>query len=443
MIIRHFYGGADMSFTVTEIHENLFSIFDSLLARRDEFLNNPSSDFTRKKKISFAQTMLFPMIAGADNVATELLDLFGEENLPLPSAMIQRRNQIKKEAFQELFYLFNKSIPVAKTFHEYQLIACDGTRLNLPYNPADLNTLVDNIEGRKPFNQAHLNALYDIMNDMFLDVEIQDMREMNERGSFCKFLDKHSSSDGKSIFIADRGYFSWNILAHAIHNNQLFVLRIRKTDSKTLCPDYPQLLDGSCVDESVTIHVGRCRKKRNYKYENYHFIRSEHRYDFIAYGDDDIDTLCFRILKFQLSNGTYEYIVTNLPRQEFPLKVIKELYNLRWGEETAFRHLKYAGNMVHIHSIKPDFLIQEIYGKLTLYNFSSCIAKAITQKEPTNTARKYSFNHTQMQKFVRLYLMEKVKDLEMLINRFLVPVRPGRKFKRIIRRQSAVPLAYR
>jgi hypothetical protein len=48
--------------------------------------------------------------------------------------------------------------------------------------------------------------------------------------------------------------------------------------------------DGSCVDESVTIHVGRRRKKRNYKYENYHFIRSEHRYDFIAYGDDDIDT---------------------------------------------------------------------------------------------------------------------------------------------------------
>ena len=189
-----------MSFTVTEIHKNLFSIFDSLLARRDEFLNNPSSDFTRKKKISFAQTMLFPMIAGADNVATELLDLFGEENLPLPSAMIQRRNQIKKEAFQELFYLFSKSIPVAKTFHEYQLIACDGTRLNLPYNPADLNTLVDNIEGRKPFNQAHLNALYDIMNDMFLDVEIQDMREMNERGSLCKFLDKHSSSDGKIHF---------------------------------------------------------------------------------------------------------------------------------------------------------------------------------------------------------------------------------------------------
>ena len=121
-----------MPFTVTEIRQNLFSVFSSLLERRDEFLKNPSSDFTRKKKISFEQTMLFPMIAGADNVATELLDLFGEEELPLPSAMIQRRNQIKKEAFQELFYLFNKSIPKEKSFHGYKLIACDGTRLNLP-----------------------------------------------------------------------------------------------------------------------------------------------------------------------------------------------------------------------------------------------------------------------------------------------------------------------
>ena len=130
-----------MSFTVAEIRKNLFSVFSSLLERRDEFLTNPASDFTRKKKISFEQTMLFPMIAGADNVATELLDLFGEEDLPLPSAMIQRRNQIKKEAFKELFFQFNRTIPVTKTFRGYRLIACDGTRLNLPYNPSDHSTL--------------------------------------------------------------------------------------------------------------------------------------------------------------------------------------------------------------------------------------------------------------------------------------------------------------
>ena len=440
---KAFYGGADMSFTVAEIRQNLFSVFSSLLDRRDEFLNNPSSDFTRKKKISFEQAMLFPMIAGADNVATELLDLFGEEDLPLPSAMIQRRNQIKPEAFQALFYLFSKSIPSEKNFHGYQLVACDGTRLNLPYNPADSDTFVDNIEGRKGFNQVHMNALYDILNDLFLDVEIQGMHEMNERGAFCKFLDKHSEDMQKTIFIADRGYASFNIYAHALNNNQMFLIRMKENDAHSLCPDNKHLLDSSCVDKDLIIHIGRVRRNTSCRYENYHYIRKYHRYDFIEPRTNKVDSFKLRILKFPLSTGTFEYIVTNLPREEFSLASIKELYSLRWGEETAFRHLKYAGNMVHIHSIKPEFLIQEIYGKLTLYNFSSCITKAITKRESPKTTHMYIFNHTQMQKFVRLYVIGAVKNLEKLINRFLVPVRPGRKFNRIIRRQSAEPLSYR
>lgn len=203
------------------------------------------------------------MIAGADNVATELLDMFGEEDLPLPSAMIQRRNQVKKEAFQELFYLFNKCIPVTKNFRGYRLIACDGTRLNLPYNPSDKITLVANIEGRKAFNQAHLNALYDIMNDTFLDVEIQGFKDLDENGAFCRFLDKHSETDWNAIYIADRGYCSFNNYAHALHNNQLFLIRMSKSNAKNLCPDSPHLLDESYVDEEVTINVGRRRTKHN------------------------------------------------------------------------------------------------------------------------------------------------------------------------------------
>ena len=105
----------------------LFSIINSLLDNRDEFLVNPQSDFTRSKKITFSQTILFPMIAGSYNVATELLDYFGENNPPLPSAMIQRRNQVKPEAFKELFLRFTLNIPKLQTFHGYQLVSVDGS----------------------------------------------------------------------------------------------------------------------------------------------------------------------------------------------------------------------------------------------------------------------------------------------------------------------------
>ena len=81
----------------------LFSTIDSLFERKDEFLTNPQSDFTRTKKISFHQTILFPMLAGSDNAATELVNFFEEEKLPMPSAMVQRRRQVRSEAFKELF----------------------------------------------------------------------------------------------------------------------------------------------------------------------------------------------------------------------------------------------------------------------------------------------------------------------------------------------------
>ena len=120
---------------------------------------NPVSDFTRTKKISFNQTMIFPMIAGSDNVSTELLSFFGEDKMPFPSAMIQRRNQVKPEAFRELFTRFTKQFPVLKTFNGYQLVACDGSRLNLPYNPSDPDSFIQCISGREGINQIHLNSL--------------------------------------------------------------------------------------------------------------------------------------------------------------------------------------------------------------------------------------------------------------------------------------------
>lgn len=66
-------------FSTDQVKNALFSTINSLSECREDFLVNPLSDFTRTKKISFEQTMLFPMIAGSDNIATELLDFFGEE----------------------------------------------------------------------------------------------------------------------------------------------------------------------------------------------------------------------------------------------------------------------------------------------------------------------------------------------------------------------------
>ena len=426
-----------------DVKQMLLDSIDSLLDHREEFFTNPASDFTKTKKISFAQTLLFPMVAASDNLPTELLDFFDEEQLPSSSAIIQRRNQVKSSAFQHLFHLFTEKINVQKRFRGYRLLAFDGSRINLPYNPSDPETFISCIRGRRGINQIHLNALYDILNDIFIDAELHSVHCMNEDAAFCHALDHYRSSIQKAIYIADRGLASYNTLAHAIHNQQLILIRAPHSFVKDLMNGEDSFMQEEFVDRDIMLTIGRRRTKVNLAMENYHFISKSRRYDFIPSGSDQTETLKIRLLKFPLSEDTSEYIVTNLPQYSFSLATIKELYRLRWGIETAFRHLKYAGNMTHMHSLKHDFHIQEIYAKLTMYNVCSFIAMTVAQREKETEKHNYVINHTQLQKICIRFLKGKVKDVISLISRNMVPNRPGRSFRRRLRTQSADTLNYR
>ena len=426
-----------------QVKDILFSTIASLLEQRELFLVNPNSNFTRTKKISFEQTMLFPLVAASEDISSELLDYFGEDNLPSASSMIQRRNQIKPEAFIELFKRFTSKVPLNKSFNGYQLVACDGTRVNLPYNPSDKDSFIKCIEGRRGINQVHLNALYDVLNDVFIDAELQSVKNLNEKRAFCNFLDKYAASDNKRIYIADRGYASYNVLAHLVHNQQLFLIRMSEDFASGLCTDDNRWLSGEYVDKEITINIGRHRGLRFQAIENYHYLASSKTYDYLAPKSNDIDTLKLRVLKFPISENSYEYIITNLPMYIFSLETIKDFYHLRWNEETAFRFLKYAGNLVHIHSLKRTFLIQEIYAKLILYNFSAFVASIAEDVKKETAKYLYVQNHSKAQKICLRFLRGTIKDVKRLISRYLVPVRPGRTFGRNLRRQSADTLAYR
>ena len=87
--------------------------------------------------------------------------------------------------------------------------------------------------------------------------------------------------------------------------------------------------------------------------------------------------LRFRVVRFRISGGCYETVYTNLDSETFPIGKIKELYRLRWGIETSFRELKYAIGLSCLHGKKTDFLLQEVFARLILYNYASLIARKI------------------------------------------------------------------
>lgn len=72
-------------------------------------------------------------------------------------------------------------------------------------------------------------------------------------------------------------------------------------------------------------------------------------------------TLRFRVIKFAIFENSYEYIITNLPIEEFSTDEIRKVYTMRYGIKTSFLELKYAIGLSCFHSKKVEYIEQEIY----------------------------------------------------------------------------------
>ena len=130
--------------------------------------------------------------------------------------------------------------------------------------------------------------------------------------------------------------------------------------------------------------------------------------------------LSFRIARFQISEDTYETVLTNLDKEQYPVEKLKHLYALRWGIETSFRDLKYTIGMLDFHSKKVMCIQQEIYAHLIMYNFAEMITSHVVIEKKQ---RKYTYkaNFSVASHLCRLFYRGKTTspDLETIIDIFL------------------------
>ena len=86
-----------------------------------------------------------------------------------------------------------------------------------------------------------------------------------------------------------------------------------------------------------------------------------------------------------------ELLITNLNRSEFSTNDLKEIYHLRWGIETSFRELKYSIGLTSFHARKAEYIKQEVFARLLLYNYCELITTHVVQqmqnKDKTGTLR--------------------------------------------------------
>ena len=369
------------------------------------FVRNPGKDFTRKRKCSFESLILLLLTMESHSLKRELRRFFPKAgaNVMTRSALVQQRAKLNETAFPFLFYQLNDDLPFRRLYKGYHLLACDGSDVNIPPLDNYIKTKVpSNTEG-VAFHQMHLNAIYDILEERYVDISVQGKAVANERAAFLDFVNRNPLQ-GKSIYIADRGYFSLNVLAHLIESSSSFLLRMNVANIR-----------------SSFIKYGYCKEDRTTMYP-----------------------IGARLVKLMLPTGEAEYLLTDLPRNKFDIAELRILYNLRWGIETSFRFLKYNMALISFHSVRRDFILQEIYAKIILYNLTMQLAHTV---KPSCDSRKYTCKVSVSDAVVtcRDFLLHRIKneEIEAQLLKYLTEIRPGRSFPRKTRSKRFVPLINR
>lgn len=424
------------------IKDTLYNIISDMENNVGNYAKNPEKDFTRNRKLGFKTLVEFMLSISGGSINKEIYKHFKTpDNIMTASAFVQQRDKLSDNAFSDLFYTFNNKSKDSKLLNgKYRLLAVDGSDLHIATNKNSDSYIkprkLKDGTTAEGYNLLHLNALYDVLNKTYTDCTIVPKNLCSERQELVNMI-KDKTFTEPTIVLADRGYPSMNMFAHFNHKENLHYLFRTQLNQYAFLRDLP---DGECdVDKEITITTNRA-----YRYEcGYYFLKhykqnglvtKEYKgtTKFTPWDFGMFEKIKFRVLRFKITDDTYETIFTSLPREEFSIQDIKKLYNKRWGIETSFRELKYSMGLLNFHSKREDFIIQEIYAHLIMYNYCERIMRTIVVYQCKDRQYSYQINYTMAMLICMDYFkgLHPPEELYNLISLYILPIREGRKDKR-------------
>ena len=449
----------------TNLKEKLNSIISDMAEHHWLFSNNPGHDFMRQDlgKLSFYDTMRMIIGMGKGSTNDEIMDYFDldPDRIPSQSAFCQRRSQISLSAFEYLFSEFSSSFPrTTNKFKDHCILACDGCHVVYTTNSEIIEDYnIPRLIDYKGYNHMHLNGFVDVISKAFLDIVIQPGQHPDEREAFHTMLDHFQPDDPeKYIITADRGYESYDLLFHCELKHLNYVFRMKApSSSKSLLSSYISELPDDQEEFDVTIKRFFTDKYTSIMKDQsdvYHYMNPYKNIPHFQQllNDKHLYFMQFRVVKIKVAENTYEYMITNLPHT-FVLEDIKACYHWRWGIEISFRYLKHANGLLYFHSKKPEFLKQEIYANLILYNFGIFLANEAAEENLKKKRKKgnkynYEIDFSSALKTARKFFVRrdshKHVDIIKLMMKYVHAVKiEFRQFDRPLRGIGAIHFGYR
>ena len=418
-----------MNIKSSRVKKELFKAIKSVSDDSRKFVKDPKKDFCRNRKLPFEKMLTTMFSLSSKDLKCELMDVFDfGKNTPTVSAFVQQRNKIKPEAFETIFNKFTSSFQNNKLYKGYRLIAVDGSDLHTPTNKAELKSFYPGSNGKSSYNLMHLNVLFDLTSKLYVDAVVQSSYSANEHKAFVSMVDRDTSRL-PTIYIADRGYEAYNNFAHIQEKGQYFLIRIKDVASNNGIARGFDLPETEEFDVIFNVNLTR---KENFSKNNSNNLKRIARnatFDYLPVLSENHSSastypISLRLVRIKISEEKYELLATNLPIQSFSSYDLKDLYSMRWGVETSFRSLKYTLGLIYFHSKKEENIIQEVFAKLTMYNFSELITSLVVIQK-NKKKHLYKVNFSASVHVCRSFFLNNISPayVEALISKYVVPIR--------------------
>ena len=412
------------------------------------YSKDPKSDFTRERKLPMNSMLRLLLKFSGKSLQSELSAYYSPpktiyQRIPTKSAFTQQRQKLLWEGCYTLFRTFTDSLPCLRLFDGYQLLACDGSSVCIPRNEKEEQYSIVTKDGYNSYNMLLINGLFDILNRIYVDAIVDPGLYRRESAALLAMVNRIGSPES-SIILADRGYEGYNTIAHLIESMVNFVIRAKDLDSNGFLHTLHLPSEGELdIDVSRILTTSYAQIYQND--DRYACVR---RKAFDLWDSSGTYDIRFRLVRILLPDGTYECLVTNLPRDKFPPEKLKKLYHLRWGIENAYRDLKYPVDLLHFHGKSAQSVLQELFCSLTMFNYCAylCVHAEILHIHK-GTKYRYKVNFANAVGPCRSYLHGSIGEMELLDRLRLAPtpIRPDRHVPRPSRmnEQSSREFNYR
>lgn len=389
------------------------------------------NDFTRKRKQSFPNTILFMMNFLTKSLAIEIENFvsFIRNSIGLTqaesftkSAFIQCRKKIKPEVFKYLsdnlieeFYTDNdESI---KLWNGYRLLAVDGSRMTLP-DTKELGAIYGKTKNQSGTGvvQARVSVLYDVVNQFVIDGCLAPL-STGENKMALQHLEFASIGD---LIIYDRGYPSFNLIYEHLQRGIDFLIRVKADFSNVTRRFY----ESGQSTEIVKMYPGKNTKLPDKPYTKNTYVK-------------------VRLVRVELSSGDVEILISSLlDIEKYPDTIFKELYFMRWGVETYYDELKNKIKAEYFSGYSQHSILQDFYAALFVSNVQSLIVGEMNDELAAKTKNKYQYKvNTNLSygflkdRVIELFLSDKdmsiiTTELRELFKKHTIPIRPNRKYPR-------------